>query len=293
MTVLQGVDVGGTSIKGVALDEHGTVCDEWAEPTPRNDPSGRRTLETIVSRIGASAVRDEIDAVGIVVPGLIDEVTGVCLRSVNLNWTNVTVARPVNDALGLPVAFGHDVRAGALAEARTGVSSGTTGIAAFLPIGTGLAAAYTRNGQLLEFGTIAGEVGQVRLVSGEYAGSTIEQLASAGAIAQRLGLPDARAAAELVRAGNVEATLVWNHALDLLSDIIAWIAVTIAPQTVVIGGGLSASADLLLEPLTVGLAARVADGPLPRIVPAAYGARAGALGATELASDLLARITRA
>ena len=284
---LVGVDVGGTTIKGRVVRHDGTVLETWAEPTPAGDGTGRTTIETIVSRIEQSPSRAEIAAVGVVVPGIVDETDGVCIRSVNLGWNGVAVAVPLRAALGVPVAFGHDVRAGALAEARTGASSGVPGIAAFVALGTGLAAAYTRDRRLLDFGELAGEVGQVRLLDGPHAGSTVEEVASAGAIARRMGAPDARTVAELVRAGDPAAVAVWRDAIVVLCDAVAWITVTLGPAIVVIGGGLSASTDLLLEPLAEGVAARVAGSPLPAIVAAHHGAAAGVIGATELAANLV------
>ncbi|GGF10441.1 ROK family protein [Subtercola lobariae] len=290
--VRQGVDVGGTTIKGLLVDADDTVLEQWTEQTPRDDRTGEQTIATIVSRIEASRWRTGIEAIGIVVPGLVDEDKGICRQSVNLGWKDVAVAGPLGDALRLPIAFGHDVRAGALAEARTGASARTPGVAAFLPIGTGLAAAYTHNGEVLTFGGLAGEVGQIRLLQGPHAGSTIEDIASAGAIARRLGVPNARRATDLVRAGDPAAVAVWNDALVILADVIAWITVTVGPELVVIGGGLSASADLLLPALTQGLAARVADAPLPTIVKAAHGVSAGAVGAAQLAADVLRKGAR-
>jgi glucokinase len=125
----------------------------------------------------------------------------------------------------------------------------------------------------------------------------LETIASAASVgrryAQRAGLPapvGAREVAALVGAGTDPiAAAVWREAIDALAGAITTVNAITAPEVVVIGGGLSLAGDLLLEPLRTAVADRRTFLPLPRIVPAELGDRAGSLGAAMLALDLVGR----
>ncbi|MER7080465.1 ROK family protein, partial [Saccharopolyspora kobensis] len=118
------VDVGGTEMKAalVAVDRHRAEPLRWLRrPTPRG-ADGAETAELVVAavaelvaelRVGASA-----DAVGVVVPGAVDEDRGIGVYSANLGWSDVPLRDMLAERIDLPVSLGHDVRAGGLAEAR-------------------------------------------------------------------------------------------------------------------------------------------------------------------------------
>ncbi|MFI5614168.1 ROK family protein [Amycolatopsis sp. NPDC051903] len=274
MAVL-GVDVGGTTVKARVTGGAGEVLAEWREPTPTGDPAA---LAELVRR---AAGWYPVDAVGLVVPGIVDERSGRCLRAVNLGWEDVPVRDLVAADLAVPLAFGQDVRAGALAEARTGAAAGSTDPVLFAAVGTGLAGALVVAGEVLA-GAWTGEIGQVLLADGR----RIEEVASASALARRVGVPDAATVAERVRAGEAEATAAWRDCVRALAESIAWSTAVAGCGTVVVGGGLAQAGALLLEPLTREVTERLGILRAPRIVRAHHGDAAAVVGATLLAREL-------
>ncbi|MGW1680893.1 ROK family protein [Saccharopolyspora sp. NPDC002376] len=283
-----GVDVGGTETKAVLVDASGTVLAQrrGATPPPALD-TAERVLDLTCSLVTELSSYAEPAAVGLVVPGIVDESRGVAVFSANLGWSDVSFASLLGERLGLPVAFGHDVRAGALAEHRLGAARDEID-AVFLPIGTGISAAYAQAGRVHAGGGYAGEIGQVPI-----GGDRLEAVASAAAISrryqERTGNPVAGAAdvAQRVAAGDPVATAVWDEAVDALGSALIWITALLAPEVVVVGGGLSQAGLLLFDPLTRRLEADWSLPRTPRIVPAALGDRAGSLGAALLAAELV------
>ncbi|MGH8966485.1 MAG: ROK family protein, partial [Actinomycetes bacterium] len=125
MTLVCGVDVGGTTFKVGVLDDTGELTDPRQIPTPApRSPDGHEVLAAITAAIEDVRADHAIGAVGVVVPGIVDEDTGTAVWSENLGWRDVPFRTQVEAAIGLPVAFGHDVRAGAIAEARLGAARG-------------------------------------------------------------------------------------------------------------------------------------------------------------------------
>ena len=286
-----GVDVGGTSVKGLLLDAGGRAVGELRARTPAPDPTGGGVVEAVAevaARLTAGAGVDPGVPVGVVVPGVVDEERGTAVRSVNIGWSDLPLRELLQTRLGRPVAFGHDVRAGAVAESRTGAARGVAGVVGFVAVGTGIAAAVLVDGVPVVAGGWAGEVGQRVLVHGPFAGLRVEEVASARATAARAGEPHARAVADRVRAGDTAARAVWQDTVGVLADALADLVVTVAPATIVLGGGLALAGDVLLDPLRAELWLRVAGLREPHLVVAAHGDTAAARGAALLARDLAA-----
>jgi glucokinase len=282
-----GVDVGGTSIKARLVDSDGLVAGDWRRQTPAGDASGERTVSIVAELLATARAEAVVDAIGVVVPGIVDETSGVCIRAVNLGWNDLAIRDILGSRLGLPLAFGQDVRAGALAESTSGAAVGTTGTVAFVPVGTGLASALIVDGRPVSSGGWAGEIGQLVITHGEAEGRRVEEIASAGGIARAAGLPTARAVADAVRAGDATATAVWNLAVEVLAEAVAWIGAVAGPELVIVGGGLAGAGDLLFLPLRAGVEARTRNTRSPAIRPAVHGDSAAAIGAAQLAARLL------
>lgn len=168
-----GVDVGGTSTKAVLVDAHGSTLAERRAATPAADPSGLALVKTVSGLL--ADLGPAWDApVGVVVPGIVDDDRGVVVHAINLGWRDLPLRDLLVAQLGRPVALGHDVRAGALAEARTGAAREVAGVVAFVAIGTGVAAALLLDGRPVVAGGWAGEIGQLVLTEGRHAGSRLE-----------------------------------------------------------------------------------------------------------------------
>jgi glucokinase len=231
-------------------------------------------------------------ALGVVVPGLVDAAAGMARYSENLGWRDVPFAARLARATTLPVAFDHDVRAAGAAEQQLGAARGHRDVA-FVPIGTGIAAALVLDGRPYAGGGWAGEIGHLDVGSGLAcacgAAGCLETVASAAAIARRYtersGRP-VRGALDVAGrlGGDPAAAAVWDEAADALAFALVAIAAVAAPELIVIGGGLSGAGDVLLDALRRRLEARLSVTQRhPRLCVAALGDQAGLLGAALLA----------
>lgn len=293
-----GVDVGGTGIKALLVDGAGRVLGERRVPTPQAGPRvAERVLDAVAECAAglADAAPEPPAAVGLAVPGIVDDERGVAVYSENLGWHDVPFPDLLTARIGLPVAFGHDVRVGGLAEARIGAGRGVSNLA-FVPLGTGIAAALYLDGRPYAGRGYAGEIGHTDVGHGEPcvcgANGCLEAIASAAAIARRYSqrsghhAAGAREVLKAAAAGDAAAAAVWTEALDALGLSLSWLASVLAPEAIVIGGGLAEAGDALLVPLAERLDARLTFQPRPRLLRASLGDRAAALGSALLARGL-------
>lgn len=296
------IDVGGTAIKAGLVDERGRLLIPRGTPT---DQAGGADgvvaqLISICAELESAALGSGLRplAVGVAVLGLVDDESGVAVLSANLGWRDVPMRAQLASKIELPIAFGHDVRAGGLAEAVLGAGRGV-GDHLFLAIGTGVAGAIMTGGKPYLGTGHAGEIGHIVVdPDGAQCGcggrGCLETVASARAIARRYAersgerVPAAEVANRLA-AGDPEAAAVWDEAVDALASALATYVSLFAPERVVVGGGLAASGDFLLSALRTRLEQRLSFQHLPSLVPAELGEQAGCLGAGLLAWQLLDR----
>jgi glucokinase len=288
------IDVGGTSIKSALVAEDLHVVHTLRTPTRRVDGAvDAGQIVELVDELRARAGDATVVGAGVAAPGIIDERLGVARAAVNLGWRDLPLRRLVADAAGLPVALGHDVRTGGLAEFTVGAATGVRN-AMFMPIGTGIAAAFLVDEHRLDADGYAGEIGHIVVdpggaVCGCGTRGCLETVASAAFIArhyaERSGRPVTRAAdvAAAVVAGDPDAVAVWERAIDGLASALTIAITLLAPEVIAIGGGLSESGDTLLAPLRESLAGRLAFQRVPTLVRAALGDNAGCIGAGILA----------
>jgi glucokinase len=282
------------------VDRDGRVVSRLRRPTPSGDRGPGEVLAAILATVdeltAAAPGNAGVNGVGLVVTGIVDERRGLAVHSENVGWRDVPVRSLVERATGLPVGFGHDVRAGTLAEWRLGAGRGLEDLV-FVPIGTGVSAGIVIQGRLVSGGGYAGEIGHVDLGHGEPCScggrGCVEAVASAAAIARRYaaasGRPvsDAREVAERMAAGDPAARRVWADATAALALALAWTSVVLAPQAILLGGGLARSGRLLFDPIGQALGRHLGVVRQPRLVPAALLDEAGVLGAALLAWEAL------
>jgi glucokinase len=294
------LDVGGTTIKGAVVDHDGTVLSRLRRPTPTRDHAPEEILAAILATVdeltAAAPPNVGVGAVGLVVTGIVDERRGMAVHSENVGWREVPVRSLVEQATKLPVGFGHDVRAGALAEWRLGAGRGLEDLV-FVPIGTGVSAGIIVQGRLISGGGNAGEIGHVDVGHGESCPcggrGCVEAVASAAAVARRYaaisGRPvsGAREVAERMVGGDPAARQVWTDATEALALALAWVSVVLAPQAILLGGGLARAGSLLFEPVRQALAGHLGVVRQPQLVPATLQDEAGCLGAALLAWEVL------
>jgi len=295
-----GIDVGGTRTKSVLVAPDGQVLAEAVRPTPeRVGPQlGEVAAKAVAELTGRVGEPIDLLAVGVAVPGLVDEVNGIGVWSANLGWRDLDLRGSVAAHVDVPVAIGHDVRSGLLAEHRLGAAR-TADNVLFVPLGTGLASAILCRGQLVTGSLWSGEIGHIVVVpDGPLCAcgqrGCLEALSSAGAIGRRWSeatglVGDAEEVARRAEAGEPEARRIWQEAIDALAIMVAPVVAAAGTELVLIGGGLVHAGNTLLEPLRAALTARLGGRSDVAVEAAALGSRAGSLGAATIALDLVGR----
>jgi glucokinase len=286
-----GLDLGGTNLKWVVIERDAgdwRVLDRGQVATPIGD--GADAVVARLASVGVEAMRRwaNVASAGIGVPGLYDPATGTTRFLVNIpgDWKDRPVARPLGSALGVPVALINDARAFGLAELRLGAGRGASSMIG-LTLGTGVGGVIAIDGHVHQGhdGT-AGEIGHQTLEpDGPLCGcgnrGCLEAFARADRIAAACGTATAEEAFAQARAGDARAVAGIAEVGRYLGIGIANMIAVITPGRVVIGGGISAAADLLLGPIREELRQRVRTTALDEveIVTAELGIWAGAIGA--------------
>ncbi|WP_207782074.1 ROK family protein [Phytoactinopolyspora limicola] len=288
------LDVGGTRLKGAVLDAAGRSLADLTQATGADagpDEVVRRILHTLVALRDLPEARD-VGAAGLALPGLVDPVDGRAVWSENIRWRDVPFQTLAEERLGLPVTVGHDVRACGLAEAQVGAARGQKNVLV-VPIGTGIAATIITDGHVVDGRGLAGELGHLDVGYDEpcACGGTgcAEAVSSAAAIARRysrrsgVNVEGAAEVLERKRDGDTVAVDVWAQAVDGLARAFAAATTLVAPDMIVIGGGLALAGPDLFDPVEHQLRDRLTFQRMPTLVPAALGDRAGCIGAGILA----------
>jgi glucokinase len=296
--VVVAVDLGGTLTKIAYVARDGTATDVGRVDTLIDD-HGAVPPEWLAGLvIEASRARPDLRTVGygFVAPGIIDVAAGVVRVAPNVGWRDVAIRQVLDTATGLPGAIGHDVRAGGLAEWRLGGRAGADNLL-FLPLGTGIAGAAVVDGRMLEAGGYAGEIGHLHVSVADHhcacgAYGCLETVASAAGVARSYqrtaGLRrSASEIADLARRGDQAALQAFAVAVAGLAEALAAYAALLAPELVIIGGGLSGAADLIMDELAQALDDRLSFHRRPRLVTASLGSDAGVRGAGLLGWDHL------
>lgn len=243
-----------------------------------------RTVERMAELAGLGA--SSFSSIGIGIPGAVDNATGRVAHAVNLGLEGLDLGPRLADRLGVEVRVENDVKAAALgahhllaeSEPESEPESGSeavsapaaaTGAAAepqceaatersmaYLNLGTGLAAGIVQGGRLLRGGHgVAGEIGHIPVdPAGELCGcgqrGCLETVASGSAIARmwpsRAELP-ARELFDLAEIGVADAVAVRDRFLEGVAAAVRLLVLTTDVDDVVIGGGLAALGDPLLD----------------------------------------------
>lgn len=155
-------------------------------------------------------------------------------------------------ALGLPVAMANDADLAAVGEANFGAGGGARDVV-FVTVSTGVGAGLVVGGKLVRGRLSGGEIGHCVIDRGAAlkgepctvedlgSGTAIEREAAAAGIAER-----GSRLADLVRAGSQPALDIWNAAIEAVGLGVVNLAWIVAPQVVVIGGGVGMNHDLVL-----------------------------------------------
>jgi glucokinase len=305
-----GLDVGGTKVAGLLVDEDGEVIARGSAETPATDAEATmKTLFQVAEELRSSG---QPVAVGIGAAGMVDFATGTMRWAPNLAWREVPIRDRVSEHMGLPCVVDNDANAAAWGECRFGAARGFRHVL-MVTVGTGIGGGIVADGALYRGAHgFAAEIGHVIVEpGGPQCGcgnrGCWEQVASGQAL-DRLGRlavearPDSAVAAlagddevtghhvaEAAMQGDPVATEILAQVGRRLGEGIAGLVNTLDPEAVVVGGGVAEVGDLLLGPARAAFSATV-EAPDYRpevpLLPAVLGNDAGSIGAAALALEL-------
>jgi glucokinase len=283
-----GIDLGGTAIKLGRFQPDGTCIKALTVPTPQ-PAFPESVLFAIVDAIAEIDPDREACAIGVGMPGPTDAEGRIARIAINLpNWVEVPLADWIEAKTGRPTILSNDANCAGLGEAWLGAGRSFQNFI-LLTLGTGVGGAIILNGEL--FIGHKGAAGELGLISLDANGApcksgnrgSLEQHTSIQAIRRRTGKePDELG--QLARSGDPEALEFWrSYGCDLGLGLTSLIYV-LTPEAIVIGGGVSASAEFFLPSAIAEIEQRVM--PTSReglqIIPAKLGNQAGMIGAAKL-----------
>nr|ELR5133438.1 fructokinase [Providencia rettgeri] len=297
-----GIDLGGTKIEVIALDNNGETLFRKRVPTPRGDYDA--TLRAIASLVSdAETATGQLGSVGVGIPGTLSPVTGR-VKNANSTWLNDQFFdADLGQLLGRPVKIANDANCLAVSEAIDGAGAGGKVVFAVI-IGTGCGAGVAINGQVHSGGNgVAGEWGhnplpwqddQDRLFIAEehcycgLNGCTEQFVSGTGFIADYKKLAgESKTGIEIIQLtqnGNKHAIKAFENYQNRLAKALAQAVNMLDPDVIVLGGGMS-NVDALYvnlpEKIRQWVFGREFDTPIRK---AAHGDSSGVRGAAWLFS---------
>lgn len=307
-----GVDLGGTGIKAGLVDQNGTILHK--ESCPTRVELGYETIVVdmaeLVDRVLAESghAMEEITAIGVGIPGVVDPRNGVVPLCSNLNWRRVPLVAELKKHFAKPVYVDNDATVAAMAEAVSGVSAGVKN-SVFLILGTGVGGGIIIDGKVYsgshgvgsEIGHTVIDMHGVPCPSGSHRGC-IDRYGSASGLIRmgreaaarhpesRLhtaGELDAKKIIDLAREQDPAAVEAFEEYTDCLAIAMLNIINFVDPEVIVIGGGVSAAGEFLLEPIRQKLKKMIffPEMPYAEIKQAKLGNDAGIIGAAMLGRE--------
>jgi N-acetylglucosamine repressor len=297
-----GINLGVDLTTVAVADGRGTIVARRSRAAAVGSPS--RSLAHVIGLLDdvlteTGIAQDRIRHATVVLPGLIDRDTGVCVLAPNLRWRDVPVVELFGDALRVPVSVWNTPHASAFAEARVGAACDVTTFV-WLYVGHGVGSAIFQDGQLVT-GTrgFAGESGHCRVADsglqchcGKY--GCLEVYTSAEAIglaARDAGVPSRAQTPRLhdvvrsARDGHEGALRVLDDAGHMLGLGASYLVGILNPELVVVGGESAEAFDFLLEPLRDELAQDALEAERVPVVASSVEGDAAVAGAVLLAFE--------
>jgi glucokinase len=288
-----GIDLGGTAIKLGRFRRDGTCLQSLSVATPQ-PATPAAVVEVMIQAIDQLNRDRKVIALGVGTPGPADATGRIAKVAINLEgWRDVPLADMLEAKTGCPAIIANDANCAGLGEAWLGAGRRFRNLI-LLTLGTGVGGAIIINGKLFTgHQGAAGELGLITLnPDGPMCNSgnrgSLEQYVSVQAIRRRAGKEPGELGV-LAREGNKSALEFWEgYGRDLGTGLTSLIYV-LTPEAVVIGGGVSASAQFFFPTALAEIEQRV----LPssrfglQLLTAELGNQAGMVGAAKLAWQML------
>lgn len=314
-----GIDLGGMSAKAGLFSWDGKLLDNISHKTSAKD--GFEGTMKILADLAFEVAKqcdvpfENVAAIGVGSPGVVNSKTGVNLRWSNYGWENVPLAETLSSLTGKPVVVANDANVAALGEARFGATAQFQS-SIFITIGTGIGGGIVVDGKLIEGYQSAGaELGHITIREGgvlcgcgrkgcyeKYASASALILQTRRAMVEDLNSNmwqiadgkienvDGRTAFRAAKNGDATAKKVIEQFVGYLSEGIADFVNILRPEAIVLGGGVANEGEALFTPLREAVDKRtyVAMDIVPlKIVGAKLGNKAGMYGAFVLAKELI------
>jgi len=272
-----GIDLGGTNVRTLLVDENGNSYSEVKDVTER-EKGPDYVFSKIVRQIEsldttACGGLSGVEGIGIGVPGPVDTVHGVMIMATNLpGFENYPICQKLADRFNLPTFIDNDANVAGLAEAILGAGKGYP-IVYYVTISTGIGGALVVDGRLVSGGRgHAGEIGNIIVKNNgyKYGGlnpGAAEGEASGTAITRKgkelLGEDVVKHAGnvfELAAQGNVTAQGIVDEVISEWATLFANIAHTVDPYVFVVGGGVMKSKEYFFDRLVEQFNAKIHVG---------------------------------
>jgi glucokinase len=306
MTITLAFDIGGTQMRAAVFPEDSDTPTLLTRiPTYSKGETSLGRLIDLIRQVTPPG--ETIGSIGIAVPGPINPVTGAILTAPNLpEWVGVPIPEKIEVEIGVPIFLGNDANLAAMGEWKYGAGRGHHDLI-YLTISTGIGGGVISDDRLLvgskglgaELGHVTilpdgplcscGQRGHLEALSSGpgIADFVTEQLAQ-GHKTILVGHPDAKHIAEAALKGDALAQEAFERAGYYLGLMIANYLMIFNPSIVILGGGVSMTGDLLLEPVRKTVYQSVLSEHYLQdlvITQAALGDDAGLYGALALARE--------
>ena len=310
-----GIDIGGTSIKGAAVDSNGRVYEKFSMPFIKGEPGEitiRKLAEIVKEYIYAQSLEKKIVGIGIGSPGTLDIKNGIVNYANNLGWNELHVADIMHETLPYPIRLTNDANAASLGEAKFGAGKAYETII-MLTLGTGVGGGIIINGKLFEGNEgKGGELGHTVIVAdGEPCTcgrkGCLEAYASATALIREtkkamqankrsmmwkicpdIDMVGGKVSFEAAKNGDEAANKVIDNYVKYLGEGILNFCNIFRPNVIVLSGGVANAGPFLFDKVNEYIKERnygYKSTPEVKVVPAELGYDSGKIGAAALFFD--------
>ena len=272
-----GIDLGGTNVRTLLVDENGRTYSEVKDNTESEKGPDYvcakivRQIESLDTNVCGGL--HNIEGIGIGVPGPVDTVNGLMIMATNLpGFENYPICSKISDRFNLPVFIDNDANVAGLAEALLGAGKKYPSTY-YVTISTGIGGAFIVDGKLVSGGRgHAGEIGNIIVKNNGYKfgalnPGAVEGEASGTAIVRKgkelLGADKVFHAGDVFRLaaeGDLSAKGIVDESISQLATMLANIAHTIDPYCFVIGGGVMKSKEYFYDTLVEQFNAKIHVG---------------------------------
>lgn len=305
-----GIDVGGTGLKAGVVDEQGKIIAKASCPT--GVERGHEAVIADMAKLALEALSksgktiDDVKSVGVGIPGIQDPARQIVPFCTNLFWHEVPLVQLMQKVIDKPIFVGNDATVAGLAESVAGVSAGVKN-SVFLTIGTGVGGGIVLDGKVNDgVHGVGSELGHMIIcVDGEMCTcgnkGCWERYASATALINMgkkaaeahpesligkdgIDAITAKTVIDAAKAGDSAALEVYDKYIYYVCAGLVTIINFIDPEMIVIGGGVSAAGDFLLNAIREKLPSMVFYKAMPyaSVELATLGNDAGIIGAAML-----------